>query len=122
MTDFLAARRPRGPALLPLSRESRQRPGDERLGLGLNALQMLAAAKALSVELVDCFGARWPGSEPTVGGAHLQAAERRTVARGLRELRLNRISGQLGGTQVARSEAQQCRLLCAAGWRMVQCA
>src|SRR5215469_1817991 len=118
MTGFLAARRSRRPDLLPLPRKSRERVGDERLGLSLNALQVLAAAKALRVQLVDRFGARWPGCEPTVGGAHFETAERRTVARGTRELRLNWISGELSGTQIARSEAQQRGLLCAAGRRI----
>ena len=53
---------------------------DDRLRFLLDAPQVVAAAKALRVELVDVFRAGRTRREPTVRGDDLQAADGRAVA------------------------------------------
>ena len=60
---------------------------------GLHLGQVLRAAEALGVDLVDVLGARRAGGEPAVLGGDLQPADRRAVARRL---------GQLGGDRARR--------------------
>ena len=46
----------------------------------LNLFQMVLAAEALRVDLVDCLRARWAGGEPSILGDHLDAADGLVVA------------------------------------------
>jgi hypothetical protein len=58
--------------------------------------EVLGATQRLGVELVHVLGARRARREPRVLGLHLEAADRRAVARRVRELRRDRLAGELG--------------------------
>ena len=83
----------------------------QRLRFLLDAPQVLAAAKAFRVKLVDFFGAGRTRREPTLRGDDLQAADGRAVARRGREHRLNRVTGKLGGFNIFRRKLEENRLL-----------
>src|ERR1700748_1397693 len=57
------------------------RPVDDRLRFLQDALQVLSAAEALGVDLVDVLGARGPRRVPAALGADLDAADRGAIAR-----------------------------------------
>jgi hypothetical protein len=61
------------------SRALAERMSHDRLSFRFDALQVVAAAKALGVNLVDLLGARWPRGEPASIGDHLHAADRIAV-------------------------------------------
>ena len=62
-------------------RRRRNRPVDDRLRFAQDALQVILAAETLGVDLVDVLGARRPRGEPAAPRDHLDAADRRAVAR-----------------------------------------
>src|SRR5690349_8587091 len=62
-----------------------KRGGDYRLRFGLHLAQMVGAAIALRINLVNVFGARRPRGEPSAFRNHLEPADRRAVAWRLRE-------------------------------------
>src|SRR5678815_2556467 len=68
---------------------------DQALRLTEEDAQMLLAAKALAVDLVDVLGPRRPGGEPASGGDHLDAADRGLVAGRAIEHGLDALAAQL---------------------------
>src|SRR5690348_1966286 len=97
------------------SRTLRQGAAHQRLRLGLDATQVLLAAEALGVELVDVLGARRPRGEPAALRLHLQAADGCAIAGRSGERARDRLAGELGVRHVARRQLRQDRLLLARG-------
>src|SRR4051812_42906122 len=88
-----------------------KRPRDRVLRFLLDPPQVLLAAKALRVDLVDVLGARGPRGEPAVVGGDLDAAERLAVARRGGERGANRLAGKFFHRQLfARQGLQQILL------------
>src|SRR5205807_2711160 len=67
------------------------------LGLAHEDLEVALILEALRVDLVDVLGAGGPGGKPSAEGYHLQAVDRRIVARSARELGGDRLAGQRRG-------------------------
>src|SRR3989338_6794818 len=84
-----------------------QCPIHDLLRLAEDALQVRRIAKALGVDLVDVFGARRPRSEPATLADHLDAANRRAIARRLVEHLGNGITGQFAAADLRRREFAQ---------------
>jgi hypothetical protein len=68
---------------------------DEGLGIGLNLFQMILAAEAFGVNLINILRSRWPRGEPTALGDQLDSADRLVVAGGAVQLRFDRLPGEL---------------------------
>src|SRR5262249_5140707 len=79
-----------------------QRCAGNRLRFLLDALEVIAAKKALSVKLVDVFRAGWTYRKPTLSGHDLQAADRRAIPRRARQHSLDWLTGKFGGADVSR--------------------
>src|SRR6516164_7814012 len=77
------------------SARPRQRGLDERARLHQDELQVLLAAEALRVQLVDILSAGRSRREPAMRRDHLEAANRGTVARRVHEHLLDGIAGEL---------------------------
>ena len=92
---------------------SRQYPGEERLRFGLNALQVLGAAEALRVQLVNRLGARRARREPAAGARHLHSPEAGVVTGGAGEDRLDGLASELCGLDVLRRKPEEGGLLLA---------
>src|SRR5438552_12758431 len=69
---------------------------DDNLRFTKDGTQMVIATEGLRVDLVDILGARRPRGEPPVFCHHLDAADRRIVARGPVEDLLYLLPGQFG--------------------------
>src|SRR3546814_5284629 len=67
-------------------------------------LQVIAAFEAFAVDLVDVLGARRARGEPAAGGDHLDAADRRVVARRFVKHPRDRGPRELSGLQLPRRE------------------
>ena len=76
--------------------------------------QMVLAAKALGVDLVDVLGARRPRGEPAVRGDHLDAADRRVVARRARRARARSSRRPARRRVPAPATASRSRAFCSA--------
>jgi len=63
-----------------------QRPAHDGLRLLHDAVEVRLAGKALGIQLVNVFSARWSCCEPAVGRDDLQPADGRSVAGRLRQL------------------------------------
>src|SRR5688572_17334668 len=72
-----------------------ERAGNDLLRLGHDCVQMLGVFEAFGVDLVDVLRAAGAGGEPAVWGDDLEPADRRVVAGGARELRDDRLAGEL---------------------------
>src|SRR3569832_913265 len=92
---------PRVPSWL---RSGCQCVADDGLGLDLDAMQMIRAKEAFRIDLVVLLGAGRTRREPPVLGNHLEAADRRAVARRLGEDGLDGFAGQFGSLRLPRRE------------------
>ena len=86
--------------------------GDESLRIALDLPEMLLAAEAFCVNLVNILGSRWPGGKPAVFSDQLDPADGFVVAGRLRQLRFDRLARQVlrikfGGVQLC----ETCLLL-----------
>src|SRR5260370_42250206 len=77
---------------------------------------MAVAAKTLGVDLVDVLGAGRTGGKPSALRDDLDAADRRIVARGLREHALDRLAGHFRDPDLLRRQARQFLLLLGRRW------
>src|SRR4029079_1685042 len=84
---------------------------DDRLRLLQDPLQVVGAGEALGVDLVDVLGARRPRRVPAALGDHLDAADRRAVARRLVEHALDLLAGELARAELVGSERRELLLL-----------
>src|SRR6516165_1375622 len=89
------------------SHDSRQRSADDRLRFLLDAPQVVSPTKALRIELVHVFRARWTHREPALSGDHFHAFDRRAVARRLRQHNLDWVTGKLGSSDVLRRQPEK---------------
>src|SRR5487761_103079 len=89
----------------------RNRRIDDRLRFLHDALQVIGAAEALGVDLVDLFGARWPRGKPAAFRDHLDAADRRAIAWGGAEDTCDLFAGEFGRFDALRSECRELPLL-----------
>ena len=76
-----------------------------------NLLQVLLAAKAFGIDLVDFFGAGWPCREPTTLGHHFDTTDRLAIARRVGEDGLNLLPRQAGALNAFLAHFRQHRLL-----------
>src|SRR4051812_8279376 len=81
------------------------------LSLLLNRLQVLGAAEAFRIDLVDVLGARRPGGEPAEIGFDLDAAERLAVAGRLAQGGADGIAGEILQAELLRRDGLQDVLL-----------
>src|SRR5574340_1432615 len=89
----------------------RQRIAHDGLSLGLDPAQMIHPLKTFSVDFIDILGAGGSRREPSALGNHLEAADRRAVARRLGQDGLDRFAGQFGGPDLLRRELRQLPFL-----------
>src|ERR1700682_4983176 len=68
---------------------------------------MVDAAETFGVDLVDILGAGWARGEPPVGGDHLDAADRRVIARRMIEDLVDGFAGQLADPDLLRRELRR---------------
>src|SRR3569832_1983508 len=99
---------PRVPSWL---RSGCQCVADDGLGLDLDAMQMIRAKEAFRIDLVDLLGAGRTRRETPVLGNHLEAADRRAVARRLGEEGQDGFAGQFGRLLLPRRELGKLLLL-----------
>src|SRR5471030_2133124 len=79
---------------------------------------MVVSAETLRVDLVDVLGAGGTRGEPTAGRDHLDAADRRIVARCAVDDALDFLSAELRDAQLRRRELRQPPLLLGGGRRL----
>src|SRR5216683_5771202 len=91
------------------------RRGDDLPRLLLDRGEMLGAAEGLGVQLVEVFGARRAGGEPTGRGDDLEAADRGAVARRGGQRGGDLLTRELTGGNLRRGELSQGLLLFPAG-------
>ena len=68
---------------------------DESVRIVLNPLQVILAAEAFRINLIDILRSRWPGGKPATPGDHLNSADRFVIAGGSDQLRFNRLASKL---------------------------
>ena len=76
--------------------------------------QVLAAAEAFGVDLVDVFGAGRPRGEPAALRDHLDAADRIAVARRIGQDPLDLLAGQFASPNVLRRQLLPAIAFCSA--------
>src|SRR5829696_2716720 len=84
---------------------------DDPLRLLLHLYEVIRTAEGLGVDLVDILRAARTGREPRVGALHLHSAHRGAVAGGRRELRGDRVAGELGRGDGVAVQPAEGRLL-----------
>src|SRR6266404_8500814 len=90
-----------------------EQPGDHGLCVLLYLQQMLPAAKAFGIDLVDLFRAGGARSKPAFVSHDLDPAERLIIARRVGKRRMHAIAGQLFGCHLCGRELlQNILLLC----------
>jgi hypothetical protein len=80
--------------------------------------QMRVVVKAFGVDLVDVLGAGGARREPAAARGHLDAADRRVVARRLRQNLLDRLAGKLRDADLLAVELAELFLLRGVGRRV----
>src|SRR5437899_3753698 len=88
----------------------------------LDLPQMVLAAEALGVDLIDILGARWPRREPAAVGSYLDPAEALAVAGRGAERGEDRLAGELGGAEAIGRQLLQHGLLLRRRRRVDPCA
>src|ERR1022692_3618966 len=90
---------------------SLQRAVNDVLRFARQKAQVVRAAKALDVDLVDILRARWARGKPSACGNHLDTADRRVIAGRTIEHLVDRLAGQLGNLHLFRRELRELLFL-----------
>src|ERR1019366_1700589 len=91
---------------------------DHHLSLLLDDPQVILAAEALRVDLIDLLGAGWTRGEPAIVRRYLDPAKRRAVAGRNGQLGFDRLAVELRRGQLVRRQLAQQILLLWRRWRI----